>query len=161
MKRICLSLGANLGDATETLRSVVTDMFVEDIIFDMQVSSIYETKPVGEIEQPNFYNLSIIAKTDLEPLALLEYVQGLEARYGRERTLRWGPRTLDIDIIDIDGEPFHHERLTLPHPEAPKRAFVLVGIAEISTKFEIGGTSVKEWITETGIEGIRKLEDEM
>ena len=161
MKRICLSLGANLGDAAETLRCVVTDMFVEDVIFDLQVSSMYETTPVGEIEQPNFYNLSIIASTNLEPVELLDYLQSLETRYGRERTLNWGPRTLDIDIIDIDGESFHHERLTLPHPEATKRAFVLVGIAELSPRYAIAGKSVKEWLKETGSDGVKKLEDEM
>lgn len=161
MKHICLSLGANLGDAPETLRSVVTDMFVEEVVFDMQVSPMYETLPVGEIDQPNFYNLSIIAKTILEPIELLDYVQGLEARYGRERTLHWGPRTLDIDIIDVDGKPFHHERLTLPHPEATKRAFVLVPIAKLSTKYEIAGKAVKAWLAEIDVEGVRKLEDEM
>lgn len=161
MKRICLSLGANLGDAKETLRSVITDMIVEENVFDMQVSSMYETKPVGEIEQPNFFNLVIIAHTNLEPLELLDYLQGLESRYGRDRTVHWGPRTLDIDIIDINEIVMHHERLTLPHPEATKRAFVLIGIVELSSKFQLAEKSAKEWLSEVGSEGIQRLEDEV
>lgn len=161
MKKICLSLGANLGDSAETLRGVISEMFVEEVIFNMQVSSMYETLPIGEIEQPNFFNLVIIANTNLEPIELLDYLQELETRYGRERAVHWGPRTLDIDIIDIDGTVFVHDRLSLPHPEATKRAFVLVGIVELSSKFQLAGRSAKDWLLEVGSQGIKKLEDEV
>lgn len=161
MKQVCLSLGANLGDPKETLRNVVTDLFVEEILVDIQVSSMYETVPIGEVSQPNFFNLAILAKTHYEPLELLDYLQGLENRYGRARTIHWGPRTLDIDIIDINGEDFRHSRLTLPHPEATKRAFVLVGIAEISGQFRIHGKTVKSWLEEIGMNGVTKLQDEI
>lgn len=161
MKRICLSLGANLGDATETLRLVVTDLFVEEKIANMQVSSVYETVPVGEVDQPNFFNLAIVAETCLKPLELLDYLQGLELRYGRERTLHWGPRTLDIDIIDYEGEEWQHELLTLPHPEAHRRAFVVVPLAELSSKVVLHGKTLKEILTTIDTSGVKKLEDEM
>lgn len=161
MKQIVLSLGANIGDAKETLRNVVTDLFIEEVIEYIQVSSMYETVPIGVVTQPNFYNLSIIAKTNSEHLELLDYLQTLETRYGRERTLHWGPRTLDIDIIDIDGQDFHHARLTLPHPEATKRAFVLVGIVELAPKLLIAGMPAKVWLDEIGTKGVLKLEDEI
>lgn len=161
MKRICLSLGANLGDAPETLRAVVTDLFVEEMITNIQVSSMYETVPVGEVVQPNFYNLAIVAETSLKPLELLDYLQGLETRYGRERTLHWGPRTLDIDIIDYEGEELQHERLTLPHPQAHLRGFVVVPLAELSSKLVLQGKTLKELLTTLDTSGVKKLEDEM
>lgn len=161
MKQVCLSLGANIGDAKETLRNVVTDLFVEEILVDIQVSSMYETVPIGAVSQPNFFNLTVFAKTNREPLELLDYLQSLETRYGRERTIHWGPRTLDIDIIDVDGQDFHHSRLTLPHPEATKRAFVLVGIAELSRQFRIQGKTVTSWLEEIDTSGVTKLQDEI
>lgn len=161
MKRVSLSLGANVGDAAETLRNVVSELFVEEKIFDIQVSAMYETLPVGGVEQPNFYNIAITAMSELEPLELLDYVQEIEARYGRERTTHWGPRTLDIDIVDIDGMTLTTSRLTLPHPEATKRAFVLIPLLEIAPKMIIAGRSLKEWLSDIESSGVTKLEDEM
>jgi 2-amino-4-hydroxy-6-hydroxymethyldihydropteridine diphosphokinase len=161
MKPVSLSLGANIGDAAETLRCVVSELFVEEKIFEIHVSSMYETLPVGGVEQPNFYNIAITAMSELEPLELLDYVQEFEARYGRERTTHWGPRTLDIDIIDIDGMTLTTSRLTLPHPESTKRAFVLIPLLEIAPKMNIAGRSLKEWLSDIESSGVTKLEDEM
>lgn len=96
------------------------------------VSSVYETEPVGVLDQPSFLNLALAATTDLEPHELLVAVKGIERDVGRIPTYRWGPRVLDIDIILYDELVLDTPTLTIPHAEMAKRAFVLVPLAEIA-----------------------------
>jgi 2-amino-4-hydroxy-6-hydroxymethyldihydropteridine diphosphokinase len=128
MSRAVLSIGANLGDRLAALRSVVESLAP----WLVAVSSVYETPPWGPVAQPDFLNAVLIAvDPDREPADWLALAHELEQAAGRVREQRWGPRTLDVDIIDVDGIVSGDEVLTLPHPRAAERGFVLVPWAEI------------------------------
>ncbi len=124
MSRAVLSVGSNIGDRMGHLQGAL-DALAErvDVI---AISGIFETSPVGGPEQDDFLNAVIIVETTLAPHELLELCQQVEADRDRVREVRWGPRTLDVDIIVMDGTVLDDSVLTLPHPRAHERAFVCV-----------------------------------
>ena len=124
MSRAVLALGANLGDRAAALQEALNALAAEVEI--VAVSAIFQTAPVGGPAQPDFYNAVAIVDTDLRATALLDFAHRIEAAAGRVRTVRWGPRTLDVDIIAVDDERSDDPVLTLPHPRAHQRAFVLL-----------------------------------
>ncbi|WP_166970392.1 2-amino-4-hydroxy-6-hydroxymethyldihydropteridine diphosphokinase [Brevibacterium atlanticum] len=130
-----LNLGANLGDARDTLDQAVEALERHPEISVEKRSSLYRTAPWGGVEQNDFLNLGLIVTTTLTAAELLAVAQGIEVAFGRTRELRWGPRTLDIDLICFgtgdDELVSDTERLTLPHPRAHERAFVLAPWAEL------------------------------
>lgn len=130
-----LSLGANLGDAADTLDQAVLALERHPRISVRARSSVYATAPWGGVEQNDFLNLNLLVDTSLNARELLAVAQGIEVACGRTRELRWGPRTLDIDLIRFgssgDEVVVDTETLTLPHPRAHERAFVLVPWAEL------------------------------
>lgn len=130
-----LNLGANLGDARDTLDQAVEALDRHPDISVGKRSSLYRTAPWGGVEQNDFLNLGLNVTTTLTAVELLSVAQGIEVACGRTRELRWGPRTLDIDLIRFgsgDDELISDtERLTLPHPRAHERAFVLAPWAEL------------------------------
>jgi 2-amino-4-hydroxy-6-hydroxymethyldihydropteridine diphosphokinase len=118
-----LSIGANLGDRLAALRSVVTGLGSSLVA----VSSVYETAPWGLADQPDFFNAVVIAADpNASPSDWLARAHGFEVAAGRVREVRWGPRSLDVDVIDVDRTRSDDPVLTLPHPRAAERAFVLV-----------------------------------
>jgi dihydroneopterin aldolase/2-amino-4-hydroxy-6-hydroxymethyldihydropteridine diphosphokinase len=120
-----LALGANLGDRGATLRSAVVALAATDGVEVTGVSPVVETVPVGGPEQPDYLNAVVLVRTSLAPRALLVAAHAVEALHGRERAERWGPRTLDVDVVDYDGLVATSPDLALPHPRAAGRAFVL------------------------------------
>lgn len=126
-----LALGANLGDRAGVLRAAVAELAATAGIEVLAVSDAVETDPVGGPEQPDYLNAVVVVGTSLPPRALLAACQAIEATHGRERVVRWGARTLDVDVVAygrpgeagevVDDDP----SLTLPHPRAHERAFVL------------------------------------
>ncbi len=130
-----LNLGANLGDAADTLDQAVAALDRHPDITVTRRSSLFRTAPWGGVAQADFLNLGVLVTTTLSALELLSVAQGIEVACGRTRELRWGPRTLDIDLIrfgDEDAEQYRRSpRLTLPHPRAHERAFVLAPWAEL------------------------------
>ncbi len=123
-----MSIGSNLGDRLQNLRSVVTGLGTSVIA----VSSVYETAPWGLVDQPDFLNAVVIAVDDTAgPHDWLARAHEFEATAQRVREVRWGPRTLDVDVIDVDGLASNDPVLTLPHPRAAERAFVLAPWSEI------------------------------
>lgn len=131
-----LNLGANLGDAADTLDQAVAALDRHPDITVTRRSSLFRTAPWGGVEQADFLNLGVLVTTTLSALELLSVAQGIEVACGRTRELRWGPRTLDIDLIRFgseDAEQYRRSpRLTLPHPRAHERAFVLAPWAELA-----------------------------
>lgn len=123
-----LSLGSNLGDAQENLLTGSHFLLTHGFSF-LDCSGIYETEPVGYIDQPNFYNLVLKLKSSLKPLEALAVCQQAEAHLKRMRDIRWGPRTLDVDILLIDDLHLHLPQLEVPHPRMGERAFVLGPLA--------------------------------
>ena len=137
MPKVLLSLGSNLGDSREILKSALKDIRALNTVKDFRVSSFYRTKPVGYADQDDFLNLACTFETELEPLNLLVKLQALEYKYKRVRLFKDGPRTLDIDIIAYGDECSDDERLTLPHPRMQDRAFVLAPLTEIAEDFVV------------------------
>ena len=127
-----LAIGGNQGDVQATMRSAVEQLAEVDGISAVELSPIYRTAPVGVDAQFAFHNAAIVCKTDLPPLDLLDVMQRIEHSAGRERTVRWGPRTLDIDLIGYGPEVMSHPRLTLPHPAAWYRRFVLDPLCDVA-----------------------------
>ena len=126
-----LGLGSNLGDRLATLQRAVDLLAADPGITVRRTSRVWETDPVGGPEQPDFLNIVAEIDTDLEPLDLLTAVNRVESELGRVRDVRWGPRTVDIDILLIDDLTIADDRLTVPHPRMHERAFVLMPLLEL------------------------------
>lgn len=120
-----VALGANLGDRLRTLQAALDDLDGYEGVHVFVVSPVVETAPVGGPEQPDYLNAVTLLETTLSPLELLAACQQVEAEHGRTRDVRWGPRTLDLDLIVYDRLVAASPELLLPHPRAGERAFVL------------------------------------
>jgi 2-amino-4-hydroxy-6-hydroxymethyldihydropteridine diphosphokinase len=118
-----IALGSNIGNPKENLDLALA--LLKEATDVKKVSSYYITKPVGYEEQPDFVNAVCIIETELPAMELLNMLHGIEKAMGRERTIKWGPRTLDLDIIQYGSLLSKSEELTLPHPRAHERKFVL------------------------------------
>lgn len=128
VRRAFLGLGSNLGDRRGFLRDAIASLGP----MVQQVSPVYETDPVGGPEQDRYLNVVVEVATDLEPRALLAVCHRLESGAGRVRDERWGPRTLDVDILIVDGVTVDESDLQIPHPRWRERRFVLRPLADIA-----------------------------
>jgi 2-amino-4-hydroxy-6-hydroxymethyldihydropteridine diphosphokinase len=125
MTAVVLALGSNLGDRRDILQGAVDAIVGLPGIRVTAVSPVYETVPVGGPAQPDYLNAVVLAEATPSARELLGRLHEIEAAFDRVRLVRWGPRTLDIDVIDFGGERSDDPELTLPHPRAHERAFVL------------------------------------
>lgn len=132
MTRAYIGLGANQGEPVENLKAALKSLNDNPDITVINVSSVYLTEPVGYADQPWFHNCVAELETGLGPFALLEVLQGIENQLGRVRTIRWGPRTVDLDILLYNGLQLNDEKLVIPHPRMKERAFVMVPLTEIA-----------------------------
>ncbi len=130
MTRAFLGLGSNMGDRTAELVRAVTALRLENSV--VGVSNVYETEPVGGPLQENFFNIVVELDTEDEPETLLARCQALEEAANRVRTVRFGPRTLDVDILWVDEVDQETEMLTIPHPRMWERRFVLEPLRELA-----------------------------
>lgn len=131
MTKCYMSLGSNIGDREENLKRAVQLLIESGRIEGMETSSIYLTEPVGYDDQDDFYNICIGFDTDLEALELLDLSQGIEQELHRVRTIKNGPRTIDLDILLYGDETYNTKRLIVPHERMMERAFVLIPLSEI------------------------------
>jgi 2-amino-4-hydroxy-6-hydroxymethyldihydropteridine diphosphokinase len=137
---VALGLGSNLGDREANLAFAREELARRGITWTA-VSSLYETEPVGPVaDQPPYLNQAGTGVTELAPQALLQVCLAIEAERGRIRTIRWGPRVLDIDVLLYGESILREEGLTVPHPEMARRAFVLLPLAEIAPTRIVPGT---------------------
>lgn len=134
-----LGLGANIGEPAAEIVSVLRELANMPTITVSAVSSLYLTTPVGMTDQPNFVNAAAEIQTTQTPEELLETLLALEKNRGRTRTVRWGPRVIDIDILAYGDEIRETPALTLPHPRLEARAFALVPLAEIAPSLVLPG----------------------
>ena len=159
MATVLLSIGANLGDRLAALQSVVDAMRTD--FRAIEVSRVFETPPWGETDQPAFLNAAIRAETELPPAAVLAFAHACETAAQRVRDRRWGPRTLDVDVIGYQQLVQTDPELTLPHPRAHERAFVLVCLDDIDPTIELPGHgsvhALLEGLDRTGIEPVAQL----
>lgn len=129
---ICyIGLGANLGERQRTLRRAIELIKNLPAVKLLRVSSFYESEPWGVVNQPNYLNAAIKISTTIEPLALLDELQRIESELGRVRNEHWGARTIDLDILLIEGRELSSERLTVPHKFLFERDFALMPLKEI------------------------------
>lgn len=152
-----VALGSNLGDRAALLRAALVALQRGGDVQVVTESAVYETAPVGGPEQPDYLNMVVAVATALEPEGLLERCLAIEAEHGRVRRERWGPRTLDLDLLAFGAAERRSERLTLPHPRMAERAFVLVPLAEIAPELKIGDTTAGMLAAQIDRSGLRQL----
>lgn len=154
-----IGLGSNLDNPKQHIRHALDDLAALPSVRFLAGSQLYRTTPVGGPQgQPEFCNACAAVACDLTPLKLLDALQGIETAHGRVRDIRWGPRTLDLDMLAYDNLCMTHERLCLPHPRVTQRAFVLVPLAEIAPALVLEGERVIDHLnviaSTIGIDGV-------
>lgn len=154
MSRVYLALGANLGDRMLNLAHALT--LLPPAVKLLRCSRVYETPPWGYLDQPNFLNMVSEGETTLEPLDLLERLKFLEEKIGRKKSVRYGPRLIDLDILFMDNLQLHSERLDIPHPRIPERAFVLTPLADLVPDLvhPVTRTTIRELLSRVDSSGI-------
>jgi 2-amino-4-hydroxy-6-hydroxymethyldihydropteridine diphosphokinase len=148
VRQAFIGVGANLGDRWTTIRRALTALARDPGIVTVEESAVYETAPVGVTDQPLFLNLVLGIETALAPGRLLATLHALEKAAGRQREqeVRWGPRTLDLDLLLYEGETRTGPELVLPHPRMWERAFVLVPLRELLAR--VAWFDRPEWAAE-------------
>ena len=158
--RYVISVGANLGDAEAVVRESMHDVAARLDGELIAASSLFLTSPVANVEQPDFINAVVIVDSLLEPIEALGVLRRMEDEADRVRDVHWGPRTLDLDIVTVDGFVSDAPLLTLPHPRAHERAFVLIPWLEIDPEAWLPAHGRVADIVDAGFTGqdIQRLE---
>lgn len=155
-RRAAFSLGSNLGDRLAHLRGAVAAIEAEPGVAVVAVSAVVETEPVGGPDQPDFLNAVLVVDTTLEPEQLLRLAHRAERAAGRTRDVRWGARTLDVDLLAVGDLVRGSEQLQLPHPRAHTRSFVLTPWAQVDPDFRLPGRGqVRALSDAVGAAGVR------
>ena len=142
-----IALGSNMGDREHYLTAALKMLEAEEGRIRLAgISDIYETIPVGYTEQGNFLNMVCRVFTSFDPFALLSTLQNIETQLERKRIIRWGPRTLDLDLLLYDEIELHSEILTVPHPRMFERAFVLIPLRDVYPSEDIKGRLINDMI---------------
>jgi 2-amino-4-hydroxy-6-hydroxymethyldihydropteridine diphosphokinase len=158
-RRVVIALGSNLGDRQDNLQGGLDCLFDAPGLTFLAVSPVFETRPAGGPEQPDYLNAVLIAATSLPARTVLERCHAVEASFGRTRAQRWGPRTLDLDLIVYGDVVSDDPELTLPHPRAHERAFVLAPWQAADPGAHIPGRGrVPDLLEQVGMSGVRRLD---
>lgn len=156
MRSVVLGLGSNLGDSAAILQGAVADLQATEGLEITAASPVYETDPAGGPEQGVFLNAVLLGRTTHDDRGLLAAAQAVEKSWHRHREVRWGPRTLDVDIVAIDQERSDDPDLTIPHPLAHERAFVLVPWLDVDPEATIVGRGkVADLVAALDVSGVR------
>ncbi|MET8624878.1 2-amino-4-hydroxy-6-hydroxymethyldihydropteridine diphosphokinase [Kitasatospora sp. NPDC004669] len=159
-----VALGSNLGNRLDTLQGAVDALADTPGLKIKAVSAVYETEAVGgPEEQPNYYNAVVVLRTSLPPQDLLERGNAIEDAFGRVREVRWGPRTLDVDILAYEGVVSDDPQLVLPHPRSHERAFVLAPWLDAQPEAEVPGhgqvAALLEALGGPDAQGVKRRDD--
>ncbi len=156
---VYLSLGSNLGDRKRNLARAVACL--QELLAELQVSSLYETAPMELADQPRFFNVAVCGRTALEPQALLKAIMGIESRLGRDRrgAVPKGPRVIDIDLLLFAERIIAEENLQVPHPRMTGRRFVLQPLLELdaSLRHPASGEPLASYLERLGEQGVYNL----
>lgn len=160
VRRVVLALGSNLGDRLELLQGAVDALADTPGLRVVGVSPVYETDPVGGPDQPDYLNAVVVAEGRLSARTLLERAQAVENAFGRVREERWGPRTLDVDVVAVGDLEVREPDLEVPHPRAVERAFVLVPWLDVDAAAVLPGAGpVAALVERLGRDGVRRRDD--
>ncbi len=140
MNKVYVSIGSNIGDRIHYIERAVDALRQADRVNVRAVSSLYETAPVGYEKQDDFLNIAVALETTDDAHTFLARCQSIERQFDRVRTVRWGPRTIDLDILLFNDDEINTDDLIVPHPRMTERAFVLVPLNEIAPDVSIPGT---------------------
>ena len=151
--RAALGFGSNLGDRRAHLENAIATIAAAPGVTVVGISPFLETVPVGGPDQPNYLNAVVVIDTSITPDALLALAQRCEADAQRVRHERWGPRTLDVDVLAYGELSSDDPELILPHPRAIERAFVMVPWASVDPEFVVAGRAVAEWARQLDAHG--------
>jgi 2-amino-4-hydroxy-6-hydroxymethyldihydropteridine diphosphokinase len=152
--RAALALGGNIGDVASAFVQALGLLAKNPGVTLLARSRVYRTAPWGVTDQPDFLNMAVLIETSLSARALLDLALSIERASGRVRDLRWGPRSLDIDLITYGDEIIDEPDLTIPHPRLTERAFVLVPLAEIAPDLRVGDSSVRDLLARVDASGV-------
>jgi 2-amino-4-hydroxy-6-hydroxymethyldihydropteridine diphosphokinase len=157
-KTATLGIGGNIGDVVDIMRRAVSYLDACDGIDILKISPLYKTPPWGLEDQDWFINACLLISCTLPPKKLLAACQSIEKKLHRKRNIRWGPRTIDIDILTLEGFTSSDPALTVPHPRMHERAFVLVPLADIAPDLMVSGKTVSDWQKTVDCSDIERLE---
>ena len=145
-----IGIGSNLGSPQENCKRAISLLCESDSISLLKQSALYQSEPIDKTNQPWFVNAAIEIQTTLSPESLLKTLLNIEQQMGRTRSEKWGPRVIDLDILDYEGRMINSKSLTLPHPEMLNRRFVLEPLSEISgsTIHPVKKKSIKSLLSE-------------
>ena len=146
------SLGSNQGDSIAVLHQALDALHASDGLKLTEASGFYETAPWGVEDQASFLNVCVIGETNLSPHALMTVTQAIENKMGRVKTIRWGPRLIDIDILYCGDHDFSRDDLTIPHKHMLDRVFVLMPLAEIASDVVIRGIRVVDALNQLQVD---------
>ena len=161
MNTAIIGMGSNLGDRLDTLNRAVKAIALLPRTKVVNASHLYETEPVGYAEKGPFLNANLMVETDLSPMALLGGCLGIEAAFGRERTVKNGPRVLDLDLLLYEGMRSDSFELTLPHPRILERAFVMVPLMDLYPSGRAPGLYFAPHLKEIGSAGVERVQEEL
>ena len=152
-----LGLGGNIGDTRSLMAAAIEHLSENPAIEVEAVSALYRTPPWGKIDQPPFLNAAVRIETRLSPAALLKTVLAAEEKLGRRRAERWGPRTIDIDILLYGTMAVDEPGLRIPHPHLQERAFALAPLVDVMPDAEVLGQPAKGWLARSDSAGMQRI----
>ena len=153
-RRATLGLGGNIGDPVKAMAEALRALDARADCRVLAVSRLYRTPPWGKTDQDWFFNSCALVETTLAPEALLDTCLGIEREMKRERKERWGPRTIDIDVLTFEGVAQSGGRLELPHPRMTGRGFVLMPLVDVAPMLDVEGRTVADWLKDADVKGI-------
>ncbi|WP_421580228.1 2-amino-4-hydroxy-6-hydroxymethyldihydropteridine diphosphokinase [Shinella sp. M31] len=153
-RRASLGLGGNIGDPVQSMAEALRALDARPDCRVTAVSRLYRTPPWGKTDQDWFFNACALVETSLAPEALLDTCLGIERDMKRERKERWGPRTIDIDVLTYEGVEQSGGRLELPHPRMTGRGFVLMPLSDVARDLIVAGRTIGDWLQEADVAGI-------
>jgi len=154
-----IGLGSNLANPREQVEQAFAELAMLPNTKLLATSALYSSSAIGPGEQPDYVNAAALLQTELTPLVLLDALQEIEQAHRRVRIERWGPRTLDLDILLLDQQTIDSERLKVPHPYLTQRNFVLYPLADIAPDLHLpNGSSLQELIAQCPRDGLARLE---
>ncbi|MBW6419927.1 2-amino-4-hydroxy-6-hydroxymethyldihydropteridine diphosphokinase [Rhizobium sp. XQZ8] len=161
MEIAALGLGGNIGDPRSAMAEALRQL---DLRYDCRVvavSKLYSTPPWGKTDQADFFNCCALVETSLPPEELLDVCLSIERGMKRVRIERWGPRTIDIDILVYGALKQVTDKLEIPHPRMTERGFVMMPLSDIAPDMQVRGRPVRDWLKDSDTAGIKVADEDM